>query len=591
MLASLTIETGQGSPLVCDLHPDRPVTLGRNRNNTIILLDEHASRWHAEVVPQHGRWYLRDIGTLNGTRLNGERILQPVPLEHGHLITIGNTRLRFSVGSGNGKAAHAVEDCATVLCADDLTALCQFMTAAVEETDPRGLIELALHTARRQTGAVLTGFLGLGTADPLPKMVYPETAQVDVPLSRRLTAAIQTGGRSVLLSSGRTPPTGDSDSLASFQDALCVPLRAAAGPIGALHVYKAGLSFLDREVRFCEVLAGYLANCLYLLRVQRSLEAENCRLRGQRATGDELIGDSPALRQVRQLIAKAAGRPSTVLITGESGVGKELVAVALHRQSPRRGGPLVSVNCAAIAPSLLESELFGHCKGAFSGATGNHPGLFEQADEGTIFLDEVGELSSECQAKLLRVIEGQSFRPVGARAEVRVDVRIVAATNRDLEREVEAGRFRQDLYFRLQVIRIPVPPLREHVEDLPALVEHFLNHFAREGGPRLRLSEGALRRLQEHAWPGNVRQLRSLLESAVALSDKELLEAEDLPQPAGSCQSQPPSLNMEELEAWAIREGLRRSNGNITQAARLVGISRDTLAAKMKRYGLGKDPA
>src|SRR5438128_1466708 len=152
MLASLTIEAGQGSPLVCDLHPDRAVTLGRNRSNTIILADAHASRWHAEIVPQQGRWYLRDIGTLNGTKLNGERIAQPVPLEHGHVIAIGNTRLRFSVGGANGKPAPAAEECATILCADDLTALCQFMTAAVEETDPRALIEFGLHTAHRQTG-------------------------------------------------------------------------------------------------------------------------------------------------------------------------------------------------------------------------------------------------------------------------------------------------------------------------------------------------------------------------------------------------------------------------------------------------------
>jgi Nif-specific regulatory protein len=588
MLATLTIESGQGSPLVYDLHPERPVLLGRNRNNTIILADEHASRWHAEIVPQNGRWYLRDIGTLNGTRLNGERIQQPVPLESGHVITIGNTRLRFTVG-GNGRAARPVEECATVLCADDLTALCEFMTAAVVEADPRALIELALRTAHRQTGAVLTGFVGLDETAPLPKVVYPEAAQVDAPLSQRLTSATRSAGRSVLLSSGQTPLAGDSDSLGAFQDALCVPLRATDGPIGALHVYKIGMSFLDREVLFCEAVAGYLANNLHLLRVRRSLEAENCRLRGHLGGGDQLLGDSPAMVQLRQLVARAASRPSTVLITGESGVGKELVAVALHRQSPRRRGPLVAVNCAAIAPTLLESELFGHRKGAFSGADSYHPGLFEQADEGTIFLDEVGELSPECQAKLLRVIEEKTVRPVSGTGEVRVDVRIVAATNRDLEREVEKGRFRQDLYFRLRVIHIPVPPLREHIEDVPILAEQFLTRFASEGGRYLRLSDAALRRLQEYTWPGNVRELRSLLENAVAMSDKDVLEPEDLPRPGGCCPSQPPSLNLDDLEAWAIVQALRRCGGNITQAAKVLGIARDTLTTKMRKYGISKD--
>ena len=295
------------------------------------------------------------------------------------------------------------------------------------------------------------------------------------------------------------------------------------------------------------------------------------------------------MQKLRQRIARLAVHPSTVLILGESGVGKELVAQALHNESPRRNGPLVGVNCAAIAPSLLESELFGHCKGAFSGADRDHPGLFQQADEGTLFLDEVGELSLESQAKLLRVIEGKGFRPVGGTAEIQVDVRTIAATHRDLQSMVQADRFRKDLFFRLQGMQIQVPPLREHLEDLGELVNYFLKKMAVEWGRQVKLSPAALARLQQDSWPGNVRQLRSVLENAVALSDSNILEPEDLVLSVGPNPTEPPSLNMEELESWAVRQALRRTGGNVSQAARMLGIVRDTLISKMKKYGIKRE--
>jgi Nif-specific regulatory protein len=247
------------------------------------------------------------------------------------------------------------------------------------------------------------------------------------------------------------------------------------------------------------------------------------------------------------------------------------------------------VNCAAIAPTLLESELFGHCKGAFSGADRDHPGLFQQADEGTLFLDEVGELSLECQAKLLRVIEGKGFRPVGGTAEVQVDVRTIAATHRDLQSLVQAGRFRPDLFFRLQGLQIRVPPLREHIEDMGDLVDYFLRKFAVEWGRQMKLSPAALERLQEYSWPGNVRQLRSVLENAVALSDTDNLEPEDLALASGTNPAEPPSLDLEALENWAVRQALHRTGGNVSQAARMLGVVRDTLTSKMKKYGVKRD--
>jgi transcriptional regulator with GAF, ATPase, and Fis domain len=609
MRALLTIETGQGLPKIWELPLDQPITLGRNQNNTIVVQDEHASRWHAEIIHQDSSWFLRDLGTLNGTKLNGERIQQQVPLANGQVISIGNTRLRFAVDEDEVPAPKtAAQDPRpsppdlrtanlgpspaelnqTLLCADELTPLCQFMTASLEETDPRALIRRALQTIHRQTGAAITGFLSLDHEDPLPKIVLPETARVDIHLSRQLTQAVQRQGQAVWLGA-QADEMPESESLLSFKDALCLPLRAGDSPVGAIHVYRTGKLFTERDLRFCEVLAGHLAKSLLLLRVRRKLEAENSRLRVHAPIADQLIGDSPALTQLRQLIGRIAVRPTTVLVVGESGVGKELVALALHKNSPRREAPLVVVNCAAIAPTLLESELFGHCEGAFSGAKRDHPGLFQQADEGTLFLDEVGEMSLECQAKLLRVLEGKGFRPVGATSEVHVDVRIVAATNRDLQEEVKAGKFRHDLYFRLGGIQIAVPPLRQHVEDIPPLVDYFLTRLAVEWGRQVSLTDAALRRLQEYTWPGNVRQLRSVLENAVALSEADELGPEDLLLPAGAAANQPPSLNLEELEAWAIRQALRQTGSNRSQAARLLGIVRDTLINKIKKYGIEKD--
>jgi Nif-specific regulatory protein len=277
------------------------------------------------------------------------------------------------------------------------------------------------------------------------------------------------------------------------------------------------------------------------------------------------------------------------LIQGESGSGKELVAQDLHRQSSRRHGPLVVLNCAAIAPTLLEAELFGHARGAFTGATADRPGLFQQADEGTLFLDEIGELSIDCQAKLLRVIEGRGFRPVGATAEVQTDVRILAATHRDLQAQVKEGKFRQDLFFRLCVVRIAVPPLREHNEDIPALVDYFLARLAAECGRPVRLTSAALDRLRDYSWPGNVRQLRAVLENAVVMSESDTIDAAGLLLPAAVLDDQPPSLDMEAIEAWAVRKAIQRSDGNFAQAARLLGISRETLASKRKKYGIDRD--
>jgi two-component system, NtrC family, response regulator HydG len=607
MAVRLTIAVGEGSPLQCELEPPRRVTLGRHRSNTIVLQDRHASRRHAEIFHEEGRWHIRDCDTLNGTRLNGEWIRQPALLANGSEIGIGDTRLLFTQDPPEEELPRQGEDVVeevpdllagaemegdsiqTLLQADALTALCGFMEASVEEASPRALVARALSVVHAHTGATLTGFLSLDLQHPLPRMVLPEKGNIDAHLSRQLTQLVKERGRSVWLGAGVEGL--DSESLASFQDAVCVPLRAEGTALGALHVYKTGRPLREREVRFCEVLGGYLAKSLHVVRARRSLAAENYRLRVHSpAANDELIGDSGAMKQVRQHIARVAPHSVSVLIRGESGVGKELVALSLHRNSQRCDGPLVTVNCGAISPSLLEAELFGHVKGAFTGADRDRTGYFQQADEGTLFLDEIGELSPECQVKLLRVIEGKGFRPVGGSKDVVADVRIIAATHRNLEAMVRSGKFRQDLSFRLG-IPIAVPALRERAEDIPALVDYFLTQLSREYRRLMNVTPAALERLRGYHWPGNVRQLRAVLENAVALSDGTTLDAADLqlPDDGPSRLPAPPGLHLEELEAWAIRLALESTSGNVSAAAEILGIHRDTLANKLKKYQIPRN--
>jgi two-component system response regulator HydG len=445
-----------------------------------------------------------------------------------------------------------------------------------------------------QTSATFVGYLGLDPSDPMPKMVMPERVPVDVTLSKRLTEQVRTTRNRVWLFGDAAAGMSSAGSLASFTDAVCLPVGGYAGePLAAIHANRTGRSFTERDVHFLEAVGGFLAPALETLRHRRKLEAENLRLRGSAPVADELIGDSSAMMNLRMQIGRAAPLPFTVLITGETGSGKELVALALHRHSPRANGPLVVVNCAAIAPTLLEAELFGYRKGAFAGADHDHPGLFEQADEGTLFLDEVADLSLECQAKLLRVIEGKSFRPVGGSREVNVDVRVVAATHRDLEAEVRAGKFRQDLLFRLRVITVKVPPLREHAEDITELARFFLERISQQLRKPLRLSTAAERKLFAYAWPGNVRQLRAILESGAVMSDGDVIDADLLPlgpvadvTPVAT--DVPASLDIDDIETWAITRALRQTAGNVSQAARVLGISRDTLHTKLKKKNIDR---
>ncbi len=313
----------------------------------------------------------------------------------------------------------------------------------------------------------------------------------------------------------------------------------------------------------------------------------------QRATGDRpIVATSEAMIELLELLERAAGFKSTVLITGESGTGKEVLARAIHAQSPRRQEPFVAVNCGAIPETLLESELFGHAKGAFTGADRARRGLFTEADGGTLFLDEVGELATPLQVKLLRVLQEEEVRPLGETKSHAVDVRVIAATARKLEAEVAAGRFREDLYYRLNVVQLEVPPLRERPRDVPLLVDHFIAHFRAALGKAVRsISDDALERLVAYRWPGNVRELENVIERALILADGDTIGLRELPHNvvvAEEADGPNADLSLKRArraaEVDAIRRALRATSGNRTHAARLLRISHRALLYKLKEY-------
>jgi Nif-specific regulatory protein len=389
------------------------------------------------------------------------------------------------------------------------------------------------------------------------------------------------------------------DSLAELRvtSLVCAPILVGDELLGVLHLYATGSCppLIQDDLHFALAVAGQLGQAWDRVRKEAGLAAENRSLKDQLHVESELIGESPALRLVLDQVARVAGTTATVLIRGESGVGKELVARAVHRSSPRHDAPFVTLNCAALTETLLESELFGHEKGSFTGATDRMIGKFEAADLGTIFLDEIGEMALSTQAKFLRVLEGHPFERVGGTNPVRVDVRVVAATNSPLEQGVKAGTFRKDLFYRLQVVQLDVAPLRNRAEDVAPIAEHFLKRYAREFGRKLKgFTPAAMDKLAGHPWPGNVRELRNVIERAVALSTGTVIDIADLwlgsatpPKPLPSTGNYE-ALSLDEVEKRHILLTLTHTDWNKSKAAELLGIERSTLDRKIKGYGLSR---
>jgi two-component system, NtrC family, response regulator AtoC len=408
----------------------------------------------------------------------------------------------------------------------------------------------------------------------------------------------QAGGVDLILLDFKLP---DGDGLSVLQrvkqtspDTLVILMTAYSTIESAVEAMKLGAyHYVNKPFNLDEVA----------LLVEKALETSELRrevrtLRSHQErefSFDAIIGESPAMRQVKALLARVAASPaSTVLLTGETGTGKDLAAKAIHYNSGRSPRAFVNITCSALPEQLLESELFGHERGAFTDARQQKKGLFETADGGTVFLDEIGEMTPALQSKLLRFLEEKTFKRVGGLADLRVDVRVIAATNRNLENEVKAGKFREDLFYRLQVMPIPLPALRERQGDVPLLANYYVDKFNREFRKRVRgLSAPAVDVLQQYGWPGNVRELRNAIERAMLLVEGEWLEPEHfttLTRTVASTQFKlpPEGVNLDEVERQLLTQALERANGNQTQAAQLLGINRDQVRYRIEKFGLSK---
>jgi two-component system response regulator PilR (NtrC family) len=426
---------------------------------------------------------------------------------------------------------------------------------------------------------------------------------------RRALELLREQPADLIVSDVKMPDMGGIELLRGARQLLpdvgVIMMTAFASVETAREAFKLGADdFIQKpfDVDELKLIVEKTLERLTLKKENASLKTENeALLKTQRERGrlDQIIGRSERMQAVYQMIETVAAVQSTVLITGESGTGKELVARAIHNLSPRADKPFVSINCGAFTETLLESELFGYMKGSFTGASANRKGLFEAAHRGSIFLDEIGEMSPAMQVKLLRVLQERKVRPVGAHEEIDVDARVIAATNRDLKSMVASGTFREDLFYRVSVIPIELPPLRERREDIPDLVSHFVGKFCAETGRALALTPQAAELLERYNFPGNVRELEHTIERAVALERTDAIQPERLPEQitrynparvAGSLDLPEAgidlSAHLEQLEKTYVLEALRRTGGNQTRAAELLGLSVRSLRHLLDKHGV-----
>jgi transcriptional regulator with GAF, ATPase, and Fis domain len=645
--AYLVIRLDDGFGEVFPLQPGARYTLGRAGTNRIVLKDELCSREHAEVYQTDGAWVVRDLGSLNGTRLNNEAVTVERPLEARDEVHLGRTKLvyvedmqqlpdlpRRGRKTGDDIAIRKRLGDTRLLQigpVDGQDTILQARPGRQLERDLSLLYRLALRMGSASNSAdlvrvVLDGLLEATRAEVGAVLAVRENRELELLAYHHRDPAVQTYHKVSQFLSGEVLSTREAvlaedvsrhedlrqrESLAELRatSVICAPVVFGEKILGLIHLYcttpapNATISdggkpaALDGDdLEFTVAVARHLGAALHQLQVQNELTVENRALRDQLRVESELVGESRSIQEIESQIGRVADTAATVLIRGESGVGKELVARAIHFSSPRKAGPFICLNCAALTETLLESELFGHERGAFTGATEKMVGKFEAADRGTIFLDEIGEMNLNTQSKFLRVLEGHPFERVGGNTPIKVSVRVVAATNQELEQAVRAGAFRKDLFFRLQVVELRVPPLRERPGDIPVLADFFLHRFVREMGRRIKgFTPAAQTKLRDYHWPGNVRELRNVIERAVALSTGAILDADDLwlssldvAGPSPLVEAAYRQLSLADLEKEHILRTLSHTDWNKSQAATILGIERSTLDRKIKGYDLQK---
>jgi Nif-specific regulatory protein len=575
---------------------DREIRIGRDADMDLVLADAAVSRHHATLVYERGTWLVIDADSRHGTHLNGVRVTRE-ELKAGDQVQIGGTFLRFETQAE--PTAVAVVTTQALPTKDERLRIFYRLaeaTAAIDDSDA------ALQRALEAIVAVLgceRGVIALGTKQNDLRRAA-EVQGRGLVIARAVIDAVLARGEGILLRSGELMAnTLDAQGVRS---ALAAPLRIGDRNIGLVYLDDRGRSDRFEPVEL-ELLVAVARLAAVIVDVASRYERAVAlvELAEQDRVAPQLIGRSEALGEVRRALERFAPTELPVHLTGEKGVGKELVARAVHELSPRRAQAFVAVNCAAIPDTLLESELFGHVRGAFTGADKTRRGKLSLADRGTLFLDEVVDLSMAAQAKLLRVLEDGEVTAVGAEQATRVDLRIVSASHIRLLKAVEGGRFRQDLYYRLLGAEIAIPALRERGQDVVELAHAFLARVGAKRAAPVRFSTDALAAMTSYRWPGNVRELQHAIERACAIASGDIIESTDLALPAGDASPTaatsargPQSLAvqfaaLETTERRLVEEALARAAGNVSEAARLLGITRIMMKRRIGRFIGGDD--
>jgi Nif-specific regulatory protein len=638
--AYLVLKRPDGYGEVHPLTNGQRYTVGRAAGNRIVLADDMCSRNHAELFRGSNGWTLQDLSSLNGCFVNGDRItgmrgvrpgdelrfgrtdfafvlsLNDLPAPHSPTQTTVSEELRITKRANRTRflpprptdappdqtiAAHpAARPVSRLSQSEAVGVLYRLAVDMAAATTPTDLAELVIEAAFQGTPAEVAAVLAVkegGDLDTVSHRFRHGGQLTYHKVSTFVSREVLSSKQAVIaenVAADKSLRNRDSLTELKATSLVCAPVVGGDRVLGLLHLYCTGEVGLNADdLEFALAAARQLGVVWDRHRNRDSLTVENQSLKAQLRLESELVGASPQLRQIEQQVAKVAGTKATVLIRGESGVGKELVARAIHMSSPRKDRPFICLNCAAITETLLESELFGHEKGAFTGATERMIGKFESADTGTLFLDEIGEMTAGAQVKLLRVLEGQSFERVGGNVPIKVDVRVVAATNRPLEVAVRANRFRTDLYYRLQVVQIDVPPLRDRPADVSKIADYFLKKFAREMARKITgFTPEAAAKLAAHNWPGNVRELRNAVERAVALAAGPLLDEADIwlspLEVGGGGPERYEPLTLDEIEKRHILRTLKHTGWNKSKTAKILGIERSTLDRKINAYDLKK---
>ncbi len=626
-------------------YPLKDITIiGRATTTDINLDDPLVSRHHARISKSENGFQIEDLGSRNGVYMNGNRTTAPHPLTNGCKICIGPYTLVFqdaespTLRPGEGFSGEYTQ---IIVATKDTLPVASMGEAPCRVAPDKGdfaQLQKRLKIFQNITLAIgsifdidaLLGeilrivfdvfphagrcFVALQDAEELPMAIrtiqtrdaslVEDSGVMSQTLARR---AIKERKSLLVMDTQMDSTTSVSIKVIGARSILCAPLICPRRTFGILQIesksrnYEFSRADLDLFTGIASQVALLLYNaelCADLKAAKERIESENKNLKKQqkiRSSFSDIVGASGKFREVLEVVKKAGGAPYSVLITGESGTGKELIARAIHYNGARSGQPFVAVNCAAIPHDLLESELFGHEKGAFTGAVGIRQGLFEVAHTGTLFLDEIGDMHPHSQAKLLRVLQEKEVQRIGGAKAIKVDVRVLAATNRDLKSAMSKGEFREDLFYRLNVVPIHIPPLRERREDVPLLIDYFLASSCADVGRHIQgFTPGALALLINYSWPGNVRELRNVVERIVTLApDGCLLDVETLPPEIGG--QSPVRLQkyksvgtlyeaQKQLEIEMITEALKSSEGNKSRAAELLGISRKVLYEKMDGY-------